>query len=70
MVISARDAIPISIIMTMKETMNMSMSKESELKALKGRYNLILSRGKTIEGEGVLRKIRRKIRKLEKELNV
>ena len=48
----------------------MSMSKESELKALKGRYNLILSRGKTIEGEGVLRKIRRKIRKLEKELNV
>lgn len=48
----------------------MSMNKESELKALKGRYNLIRSRGKTMEGEGVLRKIRRKIRKLEKELNV
>lgn len=46
------------------------MNKESALKALKGRYNLILSRGKTAEGEGVLRKIRRKIRRLEKELNV
>ena len=46
------------------------MNKESELKALKSRYNLILSRGKTMEGEGVLRKICRKIRKLEKELNV
>lgn len=43
------------------------MNKELELKALKSRYNLILSRGKTAEGEGVLRKIRRKIRKLEKE---
>lgn len=48
----------------------MTMNKESELKALKSRYNLILSRGKTMEGEGVLRKILRKIRKLERELNV
>lgn len=46
------------------------MNKTSELNALKSRYNLILSRGKTTEGEGVLRKILRKIRKLEKELNV
>lgn len=43
------------------------MNKQLELKALVGRYNLILSRGKTAEGEGVLRKIRRKIRKLEKK---
>lgn len=48
----------------------MKMNKESELRALKGRYDLIMSRGKTAEGEGVLRKIGRKIRKLEKELNV
>ena len=46
------------------------MNKELELRALKGRYNLIISRGKTAEGQGVLRKIGRKIRKLEKELNV
>ena len=46
------------------------MNKTSELQALKSRYNLIMSRGKTAEGEGVLRKIRRKIRKLEKENNV
>lgn len=45
------------------------MNKELELKALKSRYNLIMSRRKTMEGEGVLRKIRRKIQKLEKELN-
>ena len=45
------------------------MNKELELKALKSRYNLIMSRGKTMEEEGVLRKIRRKIQKLEKELN-
>lgn len=45
----------------------MTTNKESELRVLKSRYNLILSRGKTTEGEGVLRKIRRKIRKLEKE---
>lgn len=45
------------------------MNKESELRALKSRYNLIMSRGKTAEGEGVLRKISRKIRKMEKELN-
>lgn len=46
----------------------MNMNKDLELKSLKSRYNLIMSRGKTAEGEGVLRKIRRKIRKLEKEL--
>jgi hypothetical protein len=43
------------------------MNKDQELRALKSRYNLIMSRGKTTEGEGVLRKIRRKIRKLEKK---
>jgi len=48
----------------------MAVSKESELRVLKSRYNLILSRGKTMQGEGVLRKISRKIQKLEKELNV
>lgn len=45
------------------------MNKELRLEALKSRYNLIMSRRKTMEGEGVLRKIRRKIQKLEKELN-
>lgn len=45
------------------------MDKESGLKALKARYNLIMSRGKTAEGQGVLRKIARKIRNLEKENN-
>lgn len=45
------------------------MPKVTELEAMKSRYNLIMSRGKTTEGEGVLRKIRRKIRKLEKESN-
>lgn len=44
--------------------------KKSELQAAKSRYNLIMSRGKTTEGEGVLRKVARKIRRLEKELNV
>lgn len=44
----------------------MSVSKEQTLKALYGRKQLILSRGKTMEGQGVLRKIGRKIRKLEK----
>lgn len=53
------------IITMKKETMN--MNKDLELKSLKSRYNIIMSRGKTTEGEGVLRKIRRKIRKLEKE---
>lgn len=47
----------------------MSVTKETQLKSLKSRYNLILSRGKTAEGEGVLRKIARKIRKLELENN-
>lgn len=45
------------------------MNKELELSALKSRYNLIMSRGKTAEGQGVLRKIARKIRKLEQENN-
>lgn len=53
------------IIMMKREMMN--MNKDLELKSLKSRYNIIMSRGKTAEGEGVLRKIRRKIRKLEKE---
>lgn len=53
------------IAMMKKETMN--MNKNLELESLKNRYNIIMSRGKTTEGEGVLRKIRRKIRKLEKE---
>ena len=57
----------ITTMMMKKETMK--MNKDLELRALKGRYNLIMSRGKTMEGEGVLRKILRKIRKLEKELN-
>lgn len=43
------------------------MNKDLELKSLKSRYNLIMSRGKTAEGQGVLRKIKRKIRNLEKE---
>lgn len=45
------------------------MNKELELKSLKSRYNLIMSRRKTAEGQGVLRKIVRKIRNLEKELD-
>lgn len=45
------------------------MLKELELAALRNRYNIIKSRGKTSEGKGVLRKINRKIRKLEKEKN-
>lgn len=44
------------------------MNKELTLAALQNRYNIILSRGKTTEGEGVLRKIRRKIRHLKKEM--
>ena len=44
------------------------MNKESKLKALKSRYNLIMSRGKTMEGQGVLRKIGRKIKKLKNEI--
>ena len=45
------------------------MNKELELKSLKSRYNLIMSRRKTAEGQGVLRKIARKLRNLEKELD-
>ena len=45
------------------------MDKELELKALKSRYNLIMSRGKTAEGQGVFRKIGRKIRKVEEKIN-
>lgn len=46
------------------------MPKVTELEVMKSRYNLIMSRGKTAEGQGVLRKVLRKIRKLEKESNV
>lgn len=45
------------------------MNKELELAALENRYNTIFSRGKTAEGEGVLRKIRRKIRKVKAEMS-
>ena len=47
----------------------MTKNKELELAGAKSRYNLILSREKTSEGTGVLRKIARKIRKLQKELS-
>ena len=43
------------------------VNKKSELTALKSRYNIIRARGKTAEGQGVLRKLVRKIRNLEKE---
>lgn len=44
------------------------MNKELELAALQNRYNVIFSRGKTSDGEGVLRKIKRKIRKVKAEM--
>jgi hypothetical protein len=44
------------------------VDKNLELAGLKNRFSTILSRGKTSEGSGVLRKIARKIRKLQKEL--
>lgn len=49
--------------MTVKEM------KELELRGLKSRYNIIMSRGKTTEDQGVFRKINRKIYKIEREIN-
>lgn len=46
------------------------MDKKSKIETLKNRYNIIISRGKTAEDQGVLRKIKRKIRNLEKEIDV
>lgn len=46
------------------------MDKKSKIETLKSRYNIIISRGKTAEDQGVLRKIKRKIRNLEKEIDV
>ena len=40
----------------------------SELNALRSRYQRLRQNGKNIEGQGVMRKIARKIRNLEKEL--
>ena len=45
------------------------MDKKSKIETLKNRYNIIISRGKTAEDQGVLRKIKRKIRNLEKEID-
>lgn len=46
------------------------MDKKFKIETLKNRYNIIISRGKTAEDQGVLRKIKRKIRNLEKEIDV
>lgn len=43
------------------------MSKNSELIALKDRYHRLSMNGKNLEGQGVMRKIARKIRTLEQE---
>ena len=43
------------------------MSKETQLAALYDRKNKLERNGKNSEGQGVLRKINRQIRKLEKE---
>ena len=56
-----------NLIIMIERQMMIIMSKTSELNALKSRRSIILSRGKTIDGEGVLRKINRKIRNLEKK---
>lgn len=45
------------------------MSIESELSALYDRKNKLQQNGKNAEGQGVLRKIDRKIRELEKMAN-
>lgn len=45
------------------------MDKKFKIETLKNRYNIIISRGKTAEDQGVLRKIKRKIRNLEKEID-
>lgn len=42
------------------------MNKELRLAALNNRYSVILARGKTADGRGVLRKIRREINRLSK----
>lgn len=44
------------------------MSKQSELKTLKSRRNRLMMNGKNVEGRGVLRKIERKIRNLQKDI--
>ena len=41
----------------------------NKLDALYSRYNKLKSNGRNIESQGILRKIQRKIRKLEKEQN-
>ena len=43
------------------------MSKETQLAALYDRKNKLERNGKNSEGQGVLRKINRQIRKLKKE---
>lgn len=43
------------------------MSKETHLAALYSRKNKLERNGKNSEGQGVLRKINRQIRRLEKE---
>lgn len=43
------------------------MTKETQLAALYDRKNKLERNGKNSEGQGVLRKINRQIRKLEKE---
>lgn len=45
------------------------MNNESKLKALKDRYHRLSMNGKNTEGEGVMRKIARKIRNLERIIN-
>jgi len=44
------------------------MSKQLELAALENRYNRLAMNGKNIEGQGVMRKLARKIRKLKKNM--
>lgn len=44
------------------------MSKQTQLAALYDRKNKLERNGKNSEGQGVLRKINRQIRKLEKEI--
>lgn len=44
------------------------MSKQSELKTLESRRNRLMMNGKNVEGRGVLRKIERKIRNLQKDI--
>jgi len=44
------------------------MSKESTLAALKNRHARLAMNGKNIQGQGVMRKLERKIRNLKKEI--